>query len=129
MTSGVVFADSEQALRSVLRDSRLYLVQFKKSEQAGTLSAQTQIGGPKKVKLSDLVTMSRQLATLVRAGLPIIETLATLRSQVENPTLASALAEIQSEVMAGSGLPPFSRPLRTRDSLTILAQFLAVERA
>lgn len=104
MTSGVVFADSEQALRSVLRDSRLYLVQFKKSEQAGTLSAQTQIGGPKKVKLSDLVTMSRQLATLVRAGLPIIETLATLRSQVENPTLASALAEIQSEVMAGSTL-------------------------
>ena len=104
MTSGVVHAESEAALRAVLRDSRLYLVQFKKSAETQTGPATTSFGRSKKVKLGDLVTMSRQLATLVRAGLPIIETLATLRSQVENPTLVSALADIQSDVMAGSTL-------------------------
>jgi len=106
MTSGVVFADSEQALRAVLRDSRLYLVQFKKSgAEPGTSSAPAaSFGRGRKVKLADLVTMSRQLATLVRAGLPIIETLATLRAQVESPVLAAALADIQADVMAGSTL-------------------------
>jgi type IV pilus assembly protein PilC len=104
MTTGVVFADSEQALRAVLRDSRLYLVHFKKSAEAAGAQATPMFGRSKKVKINDMVTMSRQFATLVRAGLPIIETLATLRAQVENATLATALAEIQSDVMSGSTL-------------------------
>ncbi|AIE83994.1 type II secretion system F family protein [Fimbriimonas ginsengisoli] len=102
LTTGVVFADNDAALRTALRDSRLYLVDYKKSLDGGDRGLGS--GRPRKVKLLDLVVASRQLATLVRAGLPIIETLATLRAQVENPTLSAALAQIQSEVMSGSSL-------------------------
>jgi type IV pilus assembly protein PilC len=103
LTSGVVFADNDAALRSALRDSRLYLVDYKKSADSGE-RARGGFGRAKRVKLTDLVVSSRQLATLVRAGLPIIETLATLRAQVENQTLSAALAEIQQDVMSGSTL-------------------------
>lgn len=103
MTSGVIFAESELALRNHLRDNRLFLVQFRKSADAGE-KARNGIGRSRKVKLMELVVMSRQLATLVRAGLPIVETLDTLRAQVENPVLGQALGEIQSDVMSGSTL-------------------------
>lgn len=103
MTTGVVFADSEAALRDYLRDSRLFLVQFRRTVDSGEKQRQG-FNRAKKVKLGDLVVAMRQLATLVRAGLPIVETLATLRAQVENQTLSAALAEIQSDVMSGSTL-------------------------
>lgn len=103
LTSGIIYAENETALRNHLRDNRLYLVQFRRSVDSSE-RAQTNFGRARKVKLQDLVVMSRQLATLVRAGLPIIETLATLRSQVEHQSLQNALAEIQADVMSGSTL-------------------------
>lgn len=103
LTSGVIYAENESALRNHLRDNRLYLVQFRRTVDSSERS-RTIFGRAKKVKLMDLVVMTRQLATLVRAGLPIIETLATLRSQVEHQTLSDALAEIQADVMSGSTL-------------------------
>lgn len=104
LTSGIIFAENESALRNHLRDNRLYLVQFRRANDSAERGAQTNFGRSRKVKLGDLVIMSRQLATLVRAGLPIIETLSTLRAQVEHQTLANALGEIQSDVMSGSML-------------------------
>jgi len=103
LTSGVTFAETEAALRDQLRDSRLYLVQYRKTADAGE-KGRRGLGRAKKVKLTDLVVMCRQLATLVRAGLPIIETLATLRAQVEHKTLSEALGQIQADVMSGSPL-------------------------
>ena len=67
-------------------------------------SARAASGGirPKKVGLNDMVIMSRQLATLVRAGLPLVDSLFTLAGQTTNPTLKQALVDIRSDVLAGS---------------------------
>ncbi len=51
-----------------------------------------------------MVVMSRQLATLVRAGLPIVEALGTISSQSENPTMAEALRDVRLDVVGGSSL-------------------------
>jgi len=60
------------------------------------------LGG--KVKTKDLVIFTRQLATLVNAGVPIVRSLSTLQSQSESPMLKKQLAEIVKKVEAGSAL-------------------------
>src|SRR5271154_3350853 len=48
-----------------------------------------------KVKLDDLIIFSRQLATMVGAGLPLIESLDVLGQQMENPVLKTVISNVQ----------------------------------
>ncbi len=56
----------------------------------------------KHVAPQDLIVLSRQLATLVSAGIPLLSSLGTIEKQAENPRLKAALADIRSSVEAGS---------------------------
>lgn len=57
-----------------------------------------------KVKLDDLIVFSRQLATMVSAGLPLIESLDVLGQQMENPILKNVIVTVQRDVEGGSTL-------------------------
>ncbi|RYG36282.1 type II secretion system F family protein [bacterium] len=103
ISSGEIFAEDEAGLRAHLRDSRLFLVGYKKGSEAVARN-QPAARSRKKVKLVEMAIASRQLATLVRAGLPIVETLSTLRAQVDNPSLAQAVGEMQTDVVGGTTL-------------------------
>lgn len=56
----------------------------------------------KKVKPSDMMTFTRQLATLIEAGLPLLRALTILTEQSENPTLRVMIEEIKNSVQGGS---------------------------
>ncbi len=58
----------------------------------------------KSIKLDDLIIFTRQLATMVSAGLPLIESLDVLGEQMENPSLRSVVRTIQKDVEGGSTL-------------------------
>ena len=58
----------------------------------------------KKVKLKDLSIMSRQLATMVGAGLSLLRALTILAGQTENKTLATALDTVRGQVEGGLSL-------------------------
>ena len=55
-----------------------------------------------KVKPKDLSTLTRQLATLVDAGLPLLRGLTVLQKQTQNPTLKEALAGMAESVQGGN---------------------------
>lgn len=55
-----------------------------------------------KTKIEDLVLISRQLATMIRAGLPLIEVLNILGEQVERLTLKNVLRQVEKDVQGGS---------------------------
>lgn len=55
-----------------------------------------------KPKIEDLVLISRQLATMIRAGLPLIEVLNILGEQVERLTLKNVLRQVEKDVQGGS---------------------------
>lgn len=55
-----------------------------------------------KPKIEDLVLISRQLATMIRAGLPLIEVLNILSEQVERLTLKNVLGQVERDVQGGS---------------------------
>ena len=58
----------------------------------------------KKVKAEDLVVFSKQFATMVKAGLPILNVLEMLRDQVENPAMRDVVEDIRKSLEGGVSL-------------------------
>ena len=57
-----------------------------------------------KVTGKDIVVFTRQLSTMIDAGLPLVQGLEILEKQQSNPTFKKALGEIRSDVESGSTL-------------------------
>src|SRR5918995_1127559 len=90
----------EMAVAQELRQQGLLVIDVK--EQG---VAQKDILEPfKRVKLADLVIFSRQLATMINAGLPIVRALYVLSEQTENPKLKDVVVAVRKDVEAGSSL-------------------------
>lgn len=96
---GTLAGLDERAVREQLRRKDLFVTTITVQKQAAQGSS---LFSKKKVTLNDMVVMSRQLATLVRAGLPLVESLNTLATQSQNPILKKALIDIRQDVLAGS---------------------------
>lgn len=62
------------------------------------------LGGEKPVKLSDLVIFSRQLATLVKSGVPLIKGLNIIHAQLENKSLKKMVNSLQVNIESGRSL-------------------------
>src|SRR5437016_4696798 len=77
------------------------------------------LGG--KVKTKVLTTFTRQLATLVDAGLPLLRGLRVLEKQEKNPTLKSIIAELALSIEGGStfseGLAQHPKVFKDRKSV------------
>lgn len=58
----------------------------------------------KKVKIQDLVIFTRQLSTMISAGVPIVRSLSALESDSESPYLREALRSVTKDVEAGHTL-------------------------
>ena len=93
-------ADDTMSVVSNLRRQGLLVVDVK--EQG---VGQRDILEPfKKVKLDDIVVFSRQFATMINAGLPIVRTLHILGEQTTNQKLRGVVLEVRREVEAGLAL-------------------------
>jgi len=57
--------------------------------------------GKKKIKTADVVIFSKQFATMVKAGLPILNVLIMLRDQTENPSLKEIIEDIRKSLEGG----------------------------
>ncbi len=57
--------------------------------------------GKKKVKVEDVLIFSKQFATMVKAGLPILQVLAMLRDQIENPSMKDVIEDIRKSLEGG----------------------------
>jgi type IV pilus assembly protein PilC len=88
------------AVASELRQQGLLVIDIKEQSVA-----QKDILEPfKKVKLGDLVIFTRQFATMINAGLPIVRALYILSEQTENPKLKDVVVLVRKDVEAGLSL-------------------------
>ena len=55
-----------------------------------------------RVEPQDLIIFSRQLATLLSAGVPFVQAFVTMEKQTENPRLKKAIAAVRSDLESGS---------------------------
>ncbi|NGP54814.1 type II secretion system inner membrane protein GspF [Thioalkalivibrio sp. XN8] len=111
---GVVEGDTARQVRQLLRDRGLLPTQVneimerqRRSAAAGRTSFSLRRG----ISAGDLALVTRQLATLLRSGMPLEETLLAVGQQAEKPRLKSILLGVRSRVMEGhtlaSGLGEF----------------------
>src|SRR5450432_4131595 len=104
MRKGAMEADNEEAVENRLRQQQLTPTKVKKKPR--------EIKLPKwgsGVDTKDLVTFTRLFATMIDAGLPIVQCIDILQGQTENKEFAEVLKDVKSSVEQGS---TFSDSLR-----------------
>jgi general secretion pathway protein F len=108
-TRGFVDADSDRSARHKLRREGVYLTEL--AESAGTLptpaeerSSRFSFSFLRSIPGSDLALATRQLATLLGAGIPLVESLGALTEQVEHQRLKSVIAQVRDRVNEGATL-------------------------
>ena len=99
---GVLTGESPRQVRSQLRDLGLYPVQVEPVSDTDTGKSESTL--TRRVPVSSLALMTRQLATLVRSGMPLEESLRVLGEQVKLPRLQSVVAGLRSHIMEGATL-------------------------
>jgi general secretion pathway protein F len=106
---GMREADSQKALREALRKEGIYLTAVHAGAAASAKGGTGAEAGGKaffggRVGTGDVAIMTRQLATLLGAGIPLVDGLTALVDQVENPKLRRILSQVKQRVNEGSTL-------------------------
>ena len=95
---GIIEAESEGKAIEHFQKEGLIILSIKVSRKKIEVQARG------KVKTDDLVVFSRQFTTLIESGIPVVECLAILQDQVENPYFKGVIALILKDVREGSAL-------------------------
>ena len=106
IAKGIIDADSPRLARAKLRRSGIFPTEImtdrhtKKSVAEGVSIGELFT----RVRIQDISIMTRQMATLVGAGLPIVEALNALIDQTENARLKKVITQVRESVNEGSSL-------------------------
>jgi type IV pilus assembly protein PilC len=100
-SKGTVTADDEGPAIENLKKQGLHPLTVTKAKKGHDFKGMA-LGG--KVKIKDLVVFTRQLSTLINAGVPLVRSISTLQAQTESATLKKQLAEVVKKVESGSAL-------------------------
>jgi len=96
---GQVDLQSKDEVGAYLRKNRLILVSVREAPKQIKLSF-----GEQRVKTRDIVIFTRQFATMINAGLPLVQSLNILAQQTENKTLQSVTRAVVYDVESGNTL-------------------------
>jgi type IV pilus assembly protein PilC len=92
---GEIEADSKASVKLLLKRQKIVPSKIKAKQKQIVLFEQ-------KIKTKEIVVFTRQFATMINAGLPLVQCLEILSSQQENPTFKKVLSQIKSDVESGN---------------------------
>ena len=110
---GIRDADTVKALRALLKKEGILATDVKESGKTaekkkdgktGLLDREVNISFLQGVSIEDLALATRQLATLLQAGVPMVDSLAALIDQTENKALKRILSKVKTDVNEGISL-------------------------
>ncbi|MCK5260086.1 MAG: type II secretion system F family protein [Candidatus Omnitrophica bacterium] len=104
-----VDAISRDALIDKLQKQDFFIVEVSEASASGFTRKKKSLKKPrkfrrKKIKLQDLLTFSRQLATMLEAGVPLIRSIAVIQSQIESRNFFNVINDVQKNVEQGASL-------------------------
>ena len=102
IVEGVYVADSEARLRREFEEKGLYVLGIQRAGRAALGSFKL----PRRSRIStrEFLVFNQELATLLKAGMPLVQSLDILRQRVGNPLLKTVLDDVYDRVRAGSSL-------------------------
>jgi type IV pilus assembly protein PilC len=101
-TAGEVEAESKAQVTEQLRQRGLIVLDV--SEKREPFKIEDIVNKYKGVDMRELAVFSRQFATLVASGMPMLRTLHTLEEQTQDDRIREAVSGVRSDVEAGSTL-------------------------
>lgn len=96
--SGEIAARSQEEVRRILRRKRVLVTEAKAKPREIHLHIR------RGVKSTEISRMARQFATMIEAGLPLVQSLEILSDQATSPALKDALSDVRERVQSGSTL-------------------------
>jgi len=113
-TKGVLDADSPRDLKDRLKRQGVYMSEYVETDRGGK---RRKVGGEqaasqdvslgqmmRRITLFEVAELTRQLATLSRAGIPLVESLAALTDEHDNPKLKRVMSQVKRSVSEGMSL-------------------------
>jgi type IV pilus assembly protein PilC len=101
-TNGEMEADSKAQVSEQLRQRGLVVLDV--SEKSAPVNIEDYFRKLKGVPMRELAIFSRQFATLVSSGMPMLRALSTLEAQTEDAEIKEAIDSVRRDVEAGAGL-------------------------
>ena len=105
---GVIEGDTARQVRQMLRDKGLMTLEITESRKKAQASDSKAKNVPRflqrGISSTELALLTRQLATLIQAALPLDETLSAVANQADKPRIKSMLYAIRSRVLEGHSL-------------------------
>ena len=102
IVEGIYVAESEARLRQEFEEKGLYVLAMQRAGRAALGSFEL----PRRSRIStrEFLVFNQELATLLKAGMPLVQSLDILRQRVANPLLKTVLDDVYDRVRAGSSL-------------------------
>ncbi|SDO74541.1 type II secretion system inner membrane protein GspF [Desulforhopalus singaporensis] len=101
---GIIDADSEGAARAKLRGRNIFPVGIVESNRQSRKEGRRSLSLFANIKSAEVNAVIRQLATLLGAGVPLVQALGSLSQQTGNIALQKVIAQIKDEVNEGNSL-------------------------
>src|SRR5438477_11464477 len=102
IVEGVYVAETEARLRHELEDKGLYVLSLQPKHAIAGISLQ--LPQRKGVNIREFLVFNQELATLLKAGMPLVQSLDLLKRRVAAPGFRSVLDDVHERVRAGAAL-------------------------
>lgn len=101
---GIIEADNEKQARVQLRTKNLVPLEMHPTQQKKQLTAAGRVSRKQSMGSKELALMTRQLSTLLSAGLPLEEVLSAVAEQTEKPRTKGLILSVRGKVLEGHAL-------------------------
>lgn len=99
--NGIVDADSSQEARSKLREQEIYITDLTVTADVRERKRSTSIVLFARISPIEIAMMTRQISTLLNAGIPLIEALSAIIDQMDNKGLKKILSQVRESIREG----------------------------
>ena len=106
IVEGVYVAENEAHLRRELEEKGLYLLSVQRAGplKPGAVLESLGIRRRRKIPSREFLVFNQELATLLKAGMPLVQSLDILRRRITNPLMKAVLDDVHDKVRSGSSL-------------------------
>ncbi len=117
--TGKIVANDVNMVIEELRRRRLTIISIEEEKKSVLFSFKSPEGA-RPIKAEDVILFTRQMATMVDAGIPILQTMEALEDQASNPSLKKVLAQIREDIRLGTSLSAsFAKHPKVFDNLFV----------
>jgi type IV pilus assembly protein PilC len=102
ISEGVYAADTESRLRHELEEKGLYVLSLQPKHAIGGISLR--LPQRRSVSMREFLVFNQELATLLKAGMPLVQSLDLLKRRVTSPVFKAVLNDVHEQVRSGTAL-------------------------